>query len=158
MNQCPLGPWVSHEDRLDFFRKFAEIIASECLSAVSTTPAINSSTVSMTLLTNLSVVTRTPKINLCHGFSVIGGVVDTGDKFITGVIDTAEQLSPVTTTPGINLSPVSTTPVNNYCRWQWHPCQCTSCNGPGFDPSIHWHSGIWEAADEAVLNLVRNYL
>jgi hypothetical protein len=37
----------------------------------------------------------TPAINLCHGFSVIGGVIDTGDKFITGVVDTAEQLSPV---------------------------------------------------------------
>ncbi len=34
-------------------------------------------------------------------------------------------------------------------------CQCTSCNGPGFDPSIHWHRGIWGAADEAVLNIVR---
>ncbi len=22
-------------------------------------------------------------------------------------------------------------------------CQCTSCNGPGFDPSIRRHSGIW---------------
>ncbi len=30
-------------------------------------------------------------------------------------------------------------------------CQCTSCNGPGFDPSIRQHSGIWGAADEAVL-------
>ncbi len=34
-------------------------------------------------------------------------------------------------------------------------CQCTSCNGPGFDPSIRRHSGIWGAADEAVLNKVR---
>ncbi len=34
-------------------------------------------------------------------------------------------------------------------------CQCTSCNGPGFDPSIRWHSGIWGASDEAVLNTVR---
>ncbi len=34
-------------------------------------------------------------------------------------------------------------------------CQCTSCNGPGFDPSIRPHSGIWGAADEAVLNIVR---
>ncbi len=34
-------------------------------------------------------------------------------------------------------------------------CQCTSCNGPGFDPSIRLHSGIWGAADEAVLNIVR---
>ncbi len=33
--------------------------------------------------------------------------------------------------------------------------QCTSCNGPGFDPSIRWHSGIWGAADEAVLNIVQ---
>ncbi len=34
-------------------------------------------------------------------------------------------------------------------------CQCTSCNGPGFDPSIRRRSGIWGAADEAVLNTVR---
>ncbi len=33
--------------------------------------------------------------------------------------------------------------------------QCTSCNGPGFDPSIRRHSGIWGAADEAVFNIVR---
>ncbi len=30
-------------------------------------------------------------------------------------------------------------------------CQCTSCNGPGFDPSIRRHSGIRGAADDAVL-------
>ncbi len=34
-------------------------------------------------------------------------------------------------------------------------CQCSSCNGPGFDPSIRRHSGIWGAADEAVLKIVR---
>ncbi len=34
-------------------------------------------------------------------------------------------------------------------------CQCTSCNGPGFDPSIRRLSGIWGAADEAVLNIVK---
>ncbi len=34
-------------------------------------------------------------------------------------------------------------------------CQCTSCNGPGFDPSICRHSGIWGVADEAVLIIVR---
>jgi hypothetical protein len=33
-------------------------------------------------------------------------------------------------------------------------CQCTSCNGPGFDPGIHRHRGIKGAADEAVLNIV----
>jgi hypothetical protein len=33
----------------------------------------------------------TPAIYPCHGFSVIAGVVDTGDKFITGVKDTGEK-------------------------------------------------------------------
>ncbi len=33
--------------------------------------------------------------------------------------------------------------------------QCTGCNVPGFDPSIRRHSGIWGAADEAVLNTVQ---
>ncbi len=75
-----------------------EIIANERLSAVSMTPAINCSAVSTTTLTNLSPVSTIPAINLCHGFSVIGGVIDTGDKFITGFVDTAEQLSPMTTT------------------------------------------------------------
>jgi hypothetical protein len=47
---------------------------------------------------NLSAVSLTLGINLCQGFSLISGVVDTGDKFITSVVDTAEKLSPVTTT------------------------------------------------------------
>jgi hypothetical protein len=34
-------------------------------------------------------------------------------------------------------------------------CQCTSCIGPGFNPSIRRHSRIWGAADEAVFNIVR---
>ena len=72
---------------------------------MSTTPAKNLSPVST---------------NLCHGFSLIAGVVDTGEQFITGDNDTGnnfvagdndigdnfvagdngtgEQLSPVTTT------------------------------------------------------------
>ncbi len=33
-------------------------------------------------------------------------------------------------------------------------CQCWSRNSPGFDPSILRHSGIWGAADDAVLNTV----
>jgi hypothetical protein len=32
-------------------------------------------------------------------------------------------------------------------------CQCQSGNSPGLDPSILRHSGIWRAADEAVLNI-----
>jgi hypothetical protein len=67
------------------------------LSAVSTTPAINCSVVSTTPLTNLSAVLLTPAINLCHGFSLIGGVIDTSDKFITVLL----------------------TPLKNDRRWQW---------------------------------------
>ncbi len=64
---------------------------NECLSTVTMTPAINCSAVSMTPLTNLLAVSLTPVINLCHGFSLIGSVVDTGDKFITVVVDIAEK-------------------------------------------------------------------
>ncbi len=43
--------------------------------------------------------------------------------------------------------PTISLPIFLYCM--------TRCNGPGFDPSIRRHSGIWGAADEAVLNIVR---
>jgi hypothetical protein len=45
----------------------------------------------LTPLPNLLPVSLTPAINLCHGFSLIGGVVATGDKFITGVVHTAKE-------------------------------------------------------------------
>jgi hypothetical protein len=57
-------------------------------------------------------VSLTPAKSPCHGFSVIAGVVDTGDKFI---VDTGDQLSAVTTTPAINLSPVTRTRT----PWRW---------------------------------------
>jgi hypothetical protein len=47
--------------------------------------------VSTTPLTNLLAVSLTQAINLCHGFSFISGVIDTGDKFISDVVDTAEK-------------------------------------------------------------------
>jgi hypothetical protein len=47
--------------------------------------------VSLTPPTNLSAVSLTTVINLCHGFSLISGVVDIDDKFITGVVDAAEK-------------------------------------------------------------------
>ncbi len=72
-NQCSPRPWVTHKDRFNFSRKFAEIIANQCLSAGSTTPAINCLVVPTTLLANLSPVSPTPAINLCHWFSVMGG-------------------------------------------------------------------------------------
>ncbi len=73
----------------------------------------------------------TPAINLCHGFSLIGGVVDTGDKFISSVMiagdndtddkffaadnNTVEQLWSVTTTPAINLLLVT----RKRTPWRW---------------------------------------
>ncbi len=91
----------------------------------------------MTPAKSLLPVSLTPGINLCHGFSVITGVIDTGEQFITGDNDTGnnfvagdndtgdnfvaghngtgEQLSPVTTTPAINLLPITRTRT----PWRW---------------------------------------
>jgi hypothetical protein len=71
-------------------------------------------------------VSTTPANNPCHGFSVIAGAIDTGDKFLTG-----EQLLPGDNNIGDKfiasdndtveqLSPTTTTPVNNYRRRQRH--------------------------------------
>ncbi len=81
----------------------------------------------------------TPATIPCHGFSVIAGVIDTGDKFLTGVNDTGEhwtiiagdnytgdkfiavdndpceQLSLVTMPPAINSLPVTRTRT----PWRW---------------------------------------
>ncbi len=70
---------------------------NECLSPVSTTPAIS-----------CSPVTTTPAINPCHDFSMIAGVVENGVKVIARDNNNGEQLSLVTTTPAINLLPVTT--------------------------------------------------
>jgi hypothetical protein len=65
MNQFPPSPRVSHWDRFEFFRKFAEIFASKGAPPVSTTPAANFAT-------------------------SFASVVDTGGKFATGVSDTGD--------------------------------------------------------------------
>jgi hypothetical protein len=41
MNQFPPSPRVSHWDRFEFFRKFAEAFASQGTPPVSTTPVAN---------------------------------------------------------------------------------------------------------------------
>jgi hypothetical protein len=69
MNQFPPSPRVFRKGLFEFFRKFAEIFASQGapsaanLPPVSTTPAANCST-------------------------IFASVVDTGDKFATGIKDT----------------------------------------------------------------------
>jgi hypothetical protein len=72
---------------------------------VSTTPA-----------KNLLPVSLTPAINLCHGFSVIAGVVDTVNNLSPVTTTPAITFWPVTRPPAITLSPATTTQVNNY-RW-----------------------------------------
>jgi hypothetical protein len=67
MNQFPPSPRVSHLDRLKFFRKFAEIFASQGAPPVSMTPLANLLPVSLVLLTpvtNLPPVTTIPAANL----------------------------------------------------------------------------------------------
>ncbi len=56
----------------------------------------------MTPAKNFFPVSTTPAINPCHGFSVIAGVVDTGNKFITGVRDTGLKFIPRKKLKGIN--------------------------------------------------------
>jgi hypothetical protein len=45
----------------------------------------------MTPVINYSAVSTTQAINLCHGFSVITGVVDTGEQLIAGDNDTGDN-------------------------------------------------------------------
>jgi hypothetical protein len=94
MNQFPPSPRVSHSDRFEFFRKFAEIFVSKGAPPVSTTPAANFAT-------------------------SLACVVDTGGKFATGVNDTGGkfcrryQRHRWKFDTGGNLPPVTMTPVAN---------------------------------------------
>jgi hypothetical protein len=71
---------------------------------VSTTPA-----------KNVLPVLFTPAINLCHGFSVIAGVVDTGEQFITSDNDTCNNFVAGDNYTGEQLSPVTRTRT----PWRW---------------------------------------
>ncbi len=52
---------------------------------------------------NYSAVSLTPVINLCHGFSVIAGVVDTGEQFIADDNDTGDNFIAGDNDTGDNL-------------------------------------------------------
>jgi hypothetical protein len=74
MNQFPPSPRVFHEDRFDFFRKFAEIFASQGAPPESTS-----------LMANFPPLSTTPVANFS---TVFASFVDTGGKFATGVNNT----------------------------------------------------------------------
>jgi hypothetical protein len=99
MNQFPPSPRVFHLDRFEFFRKFAEIFASQGAPPVSTTPVVNFSTIFASVVDT--------------GGKFATGVNDTGGKFATGDNDAGGKLPPVSMTPAANLPPVSLTPVAN---------------------------------------------
>jgi hypothetical protein len=104
MNQFPPSPRVFHLDRFEFFRKFAEIFASQGAPPVSATPAANLQPVSTTPAAKLPLVSTTPVANIS---TIFASVVDTGGKFATGVNDAGVNDA------GGKLPPVSTTPVAN---------------------------------------------
>ncbi len=79
MNQFPPSPRVLHLDRFKFFRKFAEIFASQGAPPVSTT-----------LVANLPPVSATPVANFS---TIFASVVDTGGKFVTGVNNTGGKFA-----------------------------------------------------------------
>ncbi len=73
MNQFPASPKVFHLDRFEFFRKFAEIFASQGAPPVSTTPVAN-----FKFATGVNDT----------GGKIAAGINDTGGKFATGISDT----------------------------------------------------------------------
>jgi hypothetical protein len=72
-------PRVLRLDRFDFFRKFAEIFASQGAPPVSTIP-----------VANLPPVSATPAAN---SYTIFASVFDTGGKFATGVNNTGGKFA-----------------------------------------------------------------
>ena len=108
INQCPQGLRVSHQDRFEFFRKFSEIIANECLSAVSTTPAKKDKNFEIKFLKysvkSLVLCTLHLKIEFCLFFIFRCRQANIGRTLYW----------PVSLTPLKNLSVVSLTPTINF--------------------------------------------
>ena len=81
VNQFPPSSRVFHSDRFEFFRKFAEIFASQGAPPVSTTQ-----------VANLPPLLTTPAAKFRwyqrHRWQIATGINDAGGKFATGVNDT----------------------------------------------------------------------
>jgi hypothetical protein len=94
MNQFPPSPRVFHLYRFEFFRKFAEIFASQGAPPVSTTPVANLPPVSVTPVANIS--------------TIFASVVDTDGKFAAGVNYSSGKFATGVNDAGGKLPPVST--------------------------------------------------
>ncbi len=99
MNQFPPSPRVSHSDRFEFFRKFAEIFASKGAPPVSTTPVANLPPVSKVHHRyqrhrwQICHRCQRHRRQICHRYKrhrwqFATGINDTGGKFAAGVNDT----------------------------------------------------------------------
>ncbi len=90
MNRFPPSPRVFRKDRFEFFRKFAEIFASQGVPPVSTTPAAN-------FFTSFTSVVDTD-----GKFATV--VNDTGGKFVIGVNDTGGKYFELQSTINLKLN------------------------------------------------------
>ncbi len=100
---------------MNFFRKFAEIFASQAAPPplVSMTPVANLPLVLLTPKANTAAGTATGTANVVDtGGKFASDVKNTGGKFAASVNDTVGKLLLVSTTAA-SLPPVSTTPVAN---------------------------------------------
>jgi hypothetical protein len=96
MNQFPPHPRVFHLDRFKFFRKLAEIFASQGAPPVSTTLVANLPPVSTTPAAKLLPVSTTPTVSAtpaANFYTIFASVVDAGGKFATCVNDTGGKFA-----------------------------------------------------------------
>ncbi len=117
MNLFPSSPRVFLLDHYKFFRKFAEVFASQCVPPVSTTPVANLPPVSVTPVANFS--------------PIFASIVDTGGKFATGVNDTCGKFAAGVNGAGGNCHRYQRHRRQICHRYQRHRWQiCHRC---------HWH-------------------
>jgi hypothetical protein len=96
INQFPPSPRVFPLDRFKFFRKFAEIFASQGAPPVSATPVANFSTIFASVVDaggKFATGVNDTGGKFCHWcqrrrWQIANGINDTGGKFATGVVDT----------------------------------------------------------------------
>ncbi len=86
MNQLPPSPTVSHQDRFQFFRKFAEIFASQGAPQVGNFPLVSMTPAPVSIVLLISVANLPPVST--HQWQFAIGINDTGGKFATGVNET----------------------------------------------------------------------
>ncbi len=117
MNQFLPHPRVCHLDHFEFFRKFAEIFASQGAPPVSTTPVEICHRCQRDQLQNCRRYQR-HRWQICHRYQQHRRQIVT--PFSLSLLTPGANLPPVSTIPAANFPPVSTTPVANCDRYEQH--------------------------------------